>query len=154
LKAGTTVKLDLSGISDAGEHERIRQALTKRLQAIGCQVGPNGTIELAASIEGPNERKISYINSGDYTVQEYRSRLRFVYQGQSAWETGGTNVPFVISLKQGENIGSYLAAREKPDYTFFERVELPKFLQKPAAGKGPGGSLTLGETKVSTAGVR
>ena len=117
-------------------------------------MGAKGTIELAASMEGPKERKISYFNSGDYTVQEYRTKLRFVYQGQAAWETSGTNVPFIISLKQGENIGSHLKAREKPDYAFFERVELPKLLQKPTAGQGSGGSLTLGQSKITTAGVR
>jgi hypothetical protein len=70
LKAGTTVKLDLSGIPDAAERERVQEALTKRLQAIQCQVGPNGTIELAASIEGPKEREISFIRSGDYKVPD------------------------------------------------------------------------------------
>ncbi len=153
LRAGTTVRLNLAGIPDAAQREHVRSALTARLQAIGCQAGDNGTIELAASMEGPKVRQISYHGSGDYKVQEYLGRVKFVYQGDTAWETTGTNVPFVISLKRGENVGDHLRQREKPDYTFFDRVELPKFLQKPTKGQGPGNSLTLGQSRVTTTGI-
>jgi hypothetical protein len=154
LKAGTTVTLNVAGIADPTQRDRVTKGLTERLKAIDCQVGPNGTIELAAFVEGPKQRDVSYINSGDYKVQEYIVRVRFVYQGQPAWETSSSNVPGFIVLNDGENIEGYLRAHEKPDYTFFERVELPKFLQKPAAGAGGGGSLTLGQSQVTTSGVR
>jgi len=154
LKAGTTVKLNLTGIPDAAERDRVAKALTDRLLAAGCKAGDNGTIDLVATMEGPKERQVSFSRSGDYKVQEYIGRLRFVYQGQPAWESSGTNVSFVISLKKGENIGDHLRSREKPDYAFFERVELPKFLQKPSAGQGVGNSLTLGQSRLTTAGLR
>jgi len=154
LKAGTTVKLNLTGIPDAAQRENVAKALTERLQKIKCKAGDNGTIELVATMEGPKERQISYSRSGDYKVQEYLGRVRFVFQGQPAWETSGTNVPFVIMLKAGENIGDHLRAREKPDYSFFERVELPQLLQKPVSGQGAGNSLTLGQSRVTTGGLR
>lgn len=154
LKAGTTVKINVSGIRDASQQARVQDSLAKRLQANGCQAGANGTIELVATIDGPKEKKISFMRAGDYTMQEYLSKVQFIYQGQSAWESGSSNVPGILSLKPGENVGTALKDREKPDYTFFERVELPKFLQKPAAGQGPNRSLTLGQTRVSTGGVR
>jgi WD40 repeat protein len=153
LRAGATVRLNLNGIPDAGQKEHVRKALTDRLQTIGCLAGDGGTIELAASMEGPKDRKISFFGSGDYTVKEYIGRARFVYQGETAWETTGTNVPFFVSLKQGENIGDHLRQREKPDYAFFDRVELPRFLQKPTKGQGAGNSLTLGKSNVTTAGL-
>jgi len=91
---------------------------------------------------------------GDYHVKEYIARLKFVYQGQTAWERSGTNVPGVMTLQKGENVSDKLRACEKPEYGFFDHVLLPKFLQKPTAGKGPGGSLTLGQSPVTTAGLR
>ncbi|HVX13033.1 MAG TPA: SHD1 domain-containing protein [Pirellulales bacterium] len=155
LRSGTTVKLNLNGLPDAGERERTRQALTERLEKIGCLAGENGTIELAASMEGPKDRDVRYMfGGGDYKMKEYTSRLKFVYQGQTAWETSSSNVPGVISLKQGENIGDKLREFEKPNYAFFQNVELPKFLQKPTQGKGPGGSLTLGQSRATTSGLQ
>ncbi|MGH7135404.1 MAG: hypothetical protein ACREHD_06665, partial [Pirellulales bacterium] len=43
LRSGTTVRLNLNGIPDAAERERLRKALTDRLQTIGCTAGDNGT---------------------------------------------------------------------------------------------------------------
>jgi hypothetical protein len=155
LRSGTTVKLNLNGIPDAGERERARQALTERLYKIGCQAGDNGSIELAASMEGPKDRDVRYMfGGGDYKMKEYTGRLKFVYQGQTAWETSSSNVPGVISLKQGENVGDKLREFEKPNYGFFQNVELPKFLQKPTQGKGAGASLTLGQSRATTSGLQ
>ncbi len=154
LKAGTVVRIDLSQIPDATARAAIESALSQRLAAIGCTVGAAGTIDLVASMEGPKQRDVSFIASGDYKMQEYIGRVRFVYAGQPVWETSGTNVPFVVTLQPGENIEGYLRAREKPDYAYFETVELPKFLQKPSAGQPAGGSLTLGQSQVTTRGVK
>lgn len=155
LKKGTTVRLNTTGIADQGQQARVQESLGKRLSAIGCQSGPNGTIELIATIEGPKERTVSFRSSGDYKMQEYISRVKFVYEGQPAWESSSTNVPFIVSVGAGENLGTVLKQREKPDYAFFERVELPKFLQKPSAGaQGPKNSLTLGQSRLTTAGIR
>jgi hypothetical protein len=148
------VKINVSGIRDASQQGRVQEALARRLKTIGCQAGADGTIELLASIDGPKERTVSFITSGDYKMQEYYSKVQFVYQGQPAWESGSTNVPGIVTLKQGENIGSVLKSREKPDYDFFDRVDLPKFLQKPSAGAGPNRSLTLGQSRVTTGGIR
>jgi hypothetical protein len=154
LKAGTTVKLNLNGIPDAAQRDKVQQGLKKQLQAIECEVGDNGTIELQALVEGPKDRDISFRRSGDYKMKEYITRVRFVYQGQPAWEASATNVPFFVSLKKGENIGTYLSQHEKPEYGFFDRVELPKFIQKPAAGQGPARSLTLGQSQVTVNGIK
>lgn len=155
LHSGSTVKVNVDGVPDFAERERVRKALTDRLQTIDCQAGDNGTIELVATMEGPKDRQVRYMfGGGDYHVKEYIARLKFVYQGQTAWERSGSNVPGVMTLKKGENVADKLRASEKPDYGFFDHVLLPKFLQKPAAGKGPGSSLTLGQSPVTTAGLR
>lgn len=155
LHSGSTVKLNLDGVPDAAERERVRKALTDQLQTIECKPGETGTIELVATMEGPKDRQVRYMfGGGDYHVKEYTARVKFVYQGQTAWERSGSNVPGVMTLKKGENVADKLRASEKPDYAFFEHVLLPRFLQKPAAGKGAGGSLTLGQSPVTVAGLR
>ncbi|MGE0607607.1 MAG: SHD1 domain-containing protein [Pirellulales bacterium] len=154
LKAGTAVKLNVTGIADAAQQARVAEGLTARLKAIDCTVDPNAPLELSASVEGPKQREVSYIGSGDYKVQEYIVRVRFIYQGQPAWETSSTNVPGFIVLGRGENIEGYLRAHEKPNYDFFENVELPKFLQKPSTGTGAGNSLTLGQSQVGPSGIK
>jgi hypothetical protein len=153
FKAGTTVKLDVNSIPDAGERDKVTQMLTKKLKEMDCTVGPNGTIDLVASLEGPKQREISFIASGDYKMQEYVTALKFVYQGKVAWQTTGTNVPFFVQLKRGENMEGHLRSLEKPQYGFFEGVHLPKFLQKPA-GNGPQALHTIGQSRVTTTGIR
>lgn len=154
LKAGTTVKLDLNGITDAAQRATVEAALTKRLATIDCKPGPAGTIDLVAAVEGPKDRKISYHGAGTYQTKEWFSRLKFVYQGQPAWESSSSNVPFFIQYGKDDNIENALRRHEKPDYAFFDRVELPKFLQKPTAGQAAGRSLTLGQSTITTAGLK
>jgi hypothetical protein len=155
LRPGVTVKLNLSGVSDAAARERVRKGLTERLAAIKCQAGDSGAIELVASVEGPKQREIRFRHAGTFQMQEYRSRVKFVYQGQPVWETSATNVPgFMIHLEEGENVATYLRKREKPGYAFFERVELPRFLQKPTKGQGPSRGQTLGQSTITVSGIR
>lgn len=153
LKSGTKVKMNLDGIP-AADRDRVQKGITARLQAVGCQVDPNGTIDLIATLEGPKEREVSYSRGGDYKMQEYLTKIRFVFQGQAAWESRGTNVPMVVSLKRGENMEGHLRSCEKPNLAYFERIEFPKFIQKPAAGQTANSSLTLGQSKVTTSGIR
>lgn len=155
LRPGATVKLNLSDISDPAARERVRKGLTQRLAAIKCQAGDSGAIELVATVEGPKQREVRFRHAGTFQMQEYRSVLKFVHQGQPVWETSSTNVPgFMIRLEEGENVASYLRKREKPNYGFFGAVELPRFLQKPAKGQDPSHGRTLGQSTLTVTGIR
>ncbi|WP_373652647.1 SHD1 domain-containing protein [Schlesneria sp. DSM 10557] len=154
LREGTTVKIDVSGIPDATQRDRVVKGLTRQLEAIGCKAGANGSINLLASVEGPKDTEINFIAVGTYKFKEYVSQVKFTYRDQPVWHSAQTNAPGIVQLQKGENMDSHLRAREKPSYEFFENVQLPKFLQKPSAGQGPGHSLTLGQSKVSTTGIR
>lgn len=58
-------------------------------------------------------------------------------------------------LKKGENLEGVLRERSKgPDYSFFEKVTLPQYLQKPQ-GNAPGrprAIRTLGVSPIAAAG--
>jgi hypothetical protein len=154
LKPGTTVKFDLTGLSDPGEREKAAAAFTQKLRANGCQVGDNGTVELVAATEMGKRREIAYHTFGHpvaraYMFQEHTSRIKIVYQGQTAWEVSCTNVPGFVRLKQGETMETFLQQKEHPNYEWFSTVDLPKVVQKPVAGGG-----TLGTTQVTIAGLR
>lgn len=150
LKPGVTVVVDTNALPDFAQRDRVRDALTARLKANGVQVGPGGTITLSATTEVGKEGQHSYhtFGRGDmtYTLREHWSKVRFLYQGQPVWESSGTNVPFTI---QGNPTPEeYRRDHEKPNYAFFDHVELPKLLTKPT------GAPTLGASKVSVAGLR
>jgi hypothetical protein len=154
FREGTTVKLDVGGVP-AEQQNRVGKALSDKLRAMKCNVAPGGTITLAAKVEGPKQKQVSYMHSGDYQVQEYRTLLTFVYQGKPAWQTSGGNIPGIIMLKEGENIEGVLRrASQQPSYEFYDRVVLPKFLQKPSENKGPGSGQTLGTSRVTPEGFR
>lgn len=153
LQPGTTVRLNLNALSDPGEREKASTALTQKLTANGFTVGPNGTIELAALTESTKQIEVAYHGFGMfghrvYKMQEYVSRLRFVYQGKTAWEGQANNVPGSISLKEGETVEQVLRQNEKPNYRYFQTAELPRLLTNPS------GSATLGTSKVTAMGLQ
>ncbi len=154
LKPGVTVKLNLSGIPDPGERDKAGASLTEKLVANGFQVGPNGTIELAVTAEAGRRREVAYHGMGPgysrvYTVQEFRTGIKFVYKGQTAWEVSVTSVPGFTRLQRDETMEEHLKKSEHPSYQWIGTVELPKFLQRPTAG-----SNTIGITQITTIGLR
>ncbi len=154
FREGTKVKLDVTGIPPA-EQTHVREALTKKLSDMKCSVAEDGTISLVANVTGPTERKMSYMHSGEYTVQEYLTHLSFVYQGTPAWQSSNTNIPFMLSLNRGENIEGVLRkASAKADVGYYDRVILPKFLQKPTAGQGATSLQTLGASQITSSGLK
>lgn len=154
LKAGTSVRIDVNSIPDASQRERVANGLAKRLEAIDCKGGTTGTIDIVATVEGPKQIELRYIGIGTYKFQESVTRVKFMYQNQPVWETSQSNAPFFVQLKSGENMESHLREREKPNYAFFEQVQLPRFLQKPAPGGAAGNSLTLGQSRITVGGIR
>ncbi len=155
LRAGTKVRIDVNGIPDVTQRERVIKGLTKQLEGNKCTVGQDGTIDLVATAEGPKETELIARHSGTYKFKEFTTRVKFVYKGQPVWESSQSNRPhFMVMLKKGENMETHLRGLEHPNYEFFERGQLPKFLQKPAAGQGPNRSLTLGQSKVTVNGMR
>jgi hypothetical protein len=157
LKPGTTVKLNVDGLPDAAEREKAAAALRSRLEANGFMVGPEGTIELVAATEVGKEREVAYRTLGrgfrniqTFKVREHIARVKFVYQGKTAWEASTLNIPFFARLKAGETMEEHLRAQEKPNYAYFSRVELPKLLTRPTAE----GVTALGSAQVTTSGVR
>lgn len=154
FKPGTAVAIDTTGLMDAGEADRVRAALTKKVQAFGGTVSDHGTIALQAITDGGKEREVFYHTFGSpgsraYKVREFFSRVKFVYQGKTVWEWSSSSVPGFTHLKKDETMEEHLKKSEKPSYEFFDRVELPKLLTKPTGG-APG----LGQSRVTTAGLR
>lgn len=153
FREGTRVRIDVSAI-DAGKREEVRTALVAKLTALRCTPADDGTIDLVATVDAPKKRKVSYIHSGEYEVTDYITHLKFVYKGEVVWQAQGGNIPGIISVGRGENVASILEkASQQPAWGFYQRVELPRFLQRPTAGTGPGSGQTLGKSQVTTSGV-
>ena len=132
-------------------------ALTEKLTANGCQVGPQGTIELVASIESKSVeqafRKLGYVPPTSakiqtYQLQEFTTRLAFMYQGKPAWQSQAVSLPHLLHAKRGQTIEAALHETEKPNYEFLSRVSLPKKLMKPMPESA------LGTSNVTVAGVQ
>ena len=154
LKPGVTVRINVSGLTDPAEREKVAAVLREKLLANGCLVGETGSVELVATTEAGKQREVGYHTFGQigtriYNVQEYVSRLKLVWQGQTAWEVSGTNVPGFVQLKEGETLQEVLRRHERPNYAWFAHVELPKMVQKPSASGG-----TLGSSQVTAAGIQ
>ena len=154
LKPGATIRIDVGGIADESQRERVIQGLTKQLAANQWTVDPNGTLEAVATVEGPKETKVSFRQRGDYKFKEYTVRIKLVSQKQPIWESVSKNTPNIVQLKSGETMEDYLRGQEKPSYEFFERVVFPMYLMKPASGTPPGNSVTIGTSRVTVDGIQ
>jgi hypothetical protein len=140
LKPGTNVKLNVDGVPDPAERERIRVLLAKQLETNGCQVGTDGSIELTASIE-QKAVQMSYRSMDltlrtaphvqTYNLQDFTSRVAFNYDGKPIWERSGGSLPSSVTTRPGQSVEAALHESEKPVYDFFQRVKLPKKLMKP-----------------------
>ena len=149
---GAPVSLNVEGIP-SDERKRVTDALTKKLEQMECPIRPDAPIELVASVEGPKQKTIRLMNSGEYKVKEYHTWAKFVYQGKPLWTSSATNLPGIyIRLKKGENIEGVLRkASKQPAYGFYDGLVLPEFLQKPAEN---GAGQTLGACQVTPMGFR
>ena len=165
LKPGSGVKLNCDKISDA-HRAKAEAGLTARLTAAGFKVDPAAPVELTASTEVGKEQEIEYRTFGalprfgrggrpegdKYTYREYFSRVKLVAGGQTVWEAGTGNAPSMfLRLKEGETVAEYLKKLEKPNYAFFDVVEIPKLVTRPGPN-GPGAA--LGVSQVTAAGAR
>jgi len=153
LRPGVTVRLNVDGLPDPGERDKVRAALTEKLQARGFQVASNGTVDLIASAELGKETEVTYRSFGAigariYKFQHHLVRLKFVAQGQTIWETSSSNVAGFLHLKEGETVEQRLRQHEKPNYAWFKSVEIPKIATKSSA-QG-----TLGQSRVTTSGLQ
>ena len=157
LKPDTMVKLNLDGVPEVEEREKIRAALTEKLKSNGLQIGPEGTIELVATIESKSKemafRKLGYVPPTSakiqrYPLQEFTTRLAFIYQGKPAWQGQTVSIPHMVRAKPGQTIEAALHETEKPNYGFLERVALPQKLIKPMP------EAALGSSRLTASGVQ
>lgn len=154
LKRGTSVRINVDGITDADAKEKARASLTAKLEANGAKVADTGEIELLATAEQGKEQEISYhtfgagFGSKSYKIRPFSCVAKFMYQGQEAWRSQAANIPFFVRLKQGETMEQHLREHEKPNYQFFDSVDLPKLLTK------PNGQQTLGSSRILPNGIR
>ncbi len=157
VRPGSEMSIDVTGVPQQYK-AKVSAGLEKAIQKIGCKVNPNAAVKVLASISGPKQEAVSYHMSGSHVVQTYQSRIVLQYNGQDAWATGGTNIPGMVMLSQGETMESYLAkASTTPNLAVFEGVTLPQYLQKPAP-KGPNNQPqpfnTIGSSKLTANGLQ
>lgn len=150
------------------------KALEDKLVKKGCKVGADGAIELIASADvgktieigfvptpaGGGKSKFGFKGKGTQPslppgtkvrvvkLQEHISRLKFVAQGKTVWESSADNVPKSVQLQEGETLDQRMKKLDRPNYAFYQTVQLPRVLHRDK-GAGP-----LGVSQVSVSGVR
>jgi hypothetical protein len=156
FKSGSAVKLDFSAIADQASRDKAIKAFTAELTKMKCTVSPNAALEIRAKVTGPTSRQVTYSGGiGTHSIQEWITSLEFVFEGKTVWmRHGGSNVPFFISLKQGDSVEAYLRSQEKPNYHVFLNPVLPKFVQRPRDGQGVATGAAMGTSEVSVTGIR
>ncbi len=158
VKPGSSASIDASGIPDVSRRNEVVQSLTTSLSKLGVNVAAGGPVTFQASLEQGKEQEIAYRRFGGgfqverFKVRPWLAKIRAVYNGQTAWESSGSSVPFfeMAQLKEGESLQDHVRKLEQPNYGYFGFAELPKLLTRPMGQAGG----TLGTSMVSLSGIR
>lgn len=175
LKPGTTVKIDVRSLPDPEDRVKTAKALEDQLVKKGCKVGEDGTIELVATASTGKIVEMNFVPGTNNNrpwmptpprlpgsappplppgtkvrtvkMEEHFSHLKFVAQGRTVWETKGDNLPKRVQLEEGETLEQHLKKLERPNYGFYQTVDLPRVLHR-TAGFAPLGTSAVGLTGV------
>jgi hypothetical protein len=160
VRPGARIALKLNVQGTAAEQEMVRTALTKKLEELGMAVAADSPVVLTASTTTGASRKISYSafgksgSSESVNVTPQISRLAIESNGRTLWESSGVNdVPFLLSLKQGQSIQDAVAPYQKPDLSYFSRAKIPQHITK-FQEKGAFGASLLNHQGIQPATVR
>ena len=158
LRPGAIVSVDANGVPDASMRGKVVAALTARLGQIGAKVAAGSPLVLSANVTPGKEREVSYRTIGrgfqrdNFKIRPQISGVKLTYQGKVAWQASASTLPIFDHARLGpnESLADHVKKFEKPNYTFFENLEIPRLLARPR----PGGAVALGFSQVSRAGVR
>ena len=150
FRKGASAKLDLSGIASNKRNE-VEASLKKKLSELDVSITNSAPVTIKCSVTGPKSDSITYTNFGTFDVQQYTTKVEFLYDGTTVWQSSGSNIPHFVHVRSDENLSDILAKKSRQaDYSFFQNVNLPRFLQKPSGDSGPAAHSyqTLGQTQV------
>ena len=99
FKSGSSVSVDASGVPDSSKRDSVVQSLTTNLAKVGVKVAPGSPVTVQASLEQGKEQEIAYRSFGGgfkvdrFKVRPWMSRIKIVYEGKSAWDSGASSMP-------------------------------------------------------------
>lgn len=148
LRRGSRVAMDV----DCGVHDsEVRESLLRQIEDNGWVYDSDSSTVLEATMGRGKTQTVTYrmtnFGSGQrydetVTVTPYYSRLMLSVNGVLAWSTsGGSGVPPVIHMRQGESAQRQAEEMQKPDPGLFRRVDIPEKIYDPAKKNGLGSSL-------------
>lgn len=152
LTQGRSAKIDVSGITDAGEQQKALESLTGKMQANGVTVDPGAPVTIEAEVKRGVTRKVEFRTFGMFAFQqgdvrditEWVSALRIKEGDKLIWEAYSTVFPNYVSIQEGESLDQALARMDKPDHRFFQTIVIPRNLPR-EGGRGGLGTTNLGE---------
>jgi hypothetical protein len=171
LKPGAAVKLDATELPHAKDREKAAKSLTDQLAKKGYKVDGDAKLELLATTDVGKTVELNFIPSANdnnrpwmpapprlpgstppklppgtkvrtVTMEQHFSRLKLVLAGKTVWELSADNLPKKVQLEEGQTLEQHLKKLERPNYAFYDTVDLPRVLHR-TAGLGPVGSSTV-----------
>lgn len=133
LQPGTRLKLVVNVAGTPEQQATIRDALTREVETKGMVVDDSSVMTLTAATATGRTTSQTYqfygrIPDQTVTATEQIASLKISDGAKTVWETQsivGGYAPFMISLQEGQSAQDYVNSLSKPDYTFFDRVEIP-----------------------------
>ncbi|MDE0935862.1 MAG: SHD1 domain-containing protein [Mariniblastus sp.] len=157
LNPGSEVSIELDLPLKRPEQDKIRERVTAMLKNNGVAVRGTAKLKLVLKITKGKQEKAEMSSITDpfgrrgtesikYTPQI--GSVTLVKDGIDVWRTGRRFGPLgMIQLKEGESAQAAAKRLCKPDPSFFQSVEIPKYI-----GQLPGGK-PLGQSTISEQGI-
>lgn len=145
IRPGLEVNLRMNFSGTAEQQQRVKDALTKRLEDAGMRIVPQSPVALVATIKAGKPTKVQYraFNSStasEHTVPQQILELSYTVNGKPVWTYSTQSwAPHWLELQQGETIDQALVRATKQNPEQFESIFVPAYV---AAGppEGPGQS--------------
>ena len=152
VRPGSTVQVDVSGIPGA-DQQRVREQLTQALEANGNRVGTSN-VTLVARLEAPEQTQLEFLGRwGTLPATYHRTVLQFKDPNGIAWQKKGSNIGGFVVSKPGETLPETVQRLSRgPNMAFFEKPQLPKYVQWASQDKKAGSVDTLGISYITPRG--
>jgi hypothetical protein len=122
------------------DQEEIKASLTEAAEKAGWTVSDRGPVTLVAKIGRGQTRQLKFRSIGlgprdisTASITPFTAELQIRRGRETLWSRKTENrVPPMLRLEEGETVQDAVKRYEKPDATFFSRLNLPPRIPKPA----------------------
>lgn len=135
VEPGMTIGLQVDVKTSPENVEKIKRALSARLNEAGFKTSTSGSVTLVAKSQDGKEKTVSYMGFGGGDKVKYKEQicwLELLVGGKSVWKRQTVvTAPGLLQRKDGESIDDAVHRQVQPQVSFYTGQWVPSLVQEP-----------------------